>query len=194
MTARNAPFQIKGFLDDRVASLASFNIQSPVLGSISSYQIESNDRFILAFGDAALRFKMARALQERGAKFISIIHPTAYISAYATVEEGCVLGPFAFVGPHATLGKHVILNTYASAGHDATLRAYSILSPYAVVNGNVECGEGVFLGTHAVVTPGCKVGEWSKVGAGTVVTRSVDSYSLAVGTPAKARQMFSRPQ
>lgn len=45
--------------------------------------------------------------------------------------------------------------------------------------------KGCWIGEKVIVLPGVTIGERSIIGAGSVVTKSVPSYSIAVGNPAK---------
>ena len=183
--------EFKGFIDDNPESLSQHNLSDKLIGSLPSYQIEPEDRFIVAIGDPEIRRKISESFYHRAAQFATVRHPTAYIAPTAKVEQGCIIAPFAFVGPFALLESHVILNTYASVGHDTYVGACSTFSPYSVINGNVRLGREVFLGTHAIVAPGKAVGERAKLAAGAVALHNIAPYSLAVGNPAKARVMFA---
>jgi len=190
------PAAIGGFVDDRPDAVEGQRLAAParVVARPDEIAPADDDRFVIAVGDPIARHRLAARLAARGARFASVVHPTAYVASTATVAPGCVIAPFAFVGPGAALGAHVALNTYASAGHDARLDACTVLSPYAVLNGHAIAEDGVFLGTHATVTIGVRVGAWSKLAAGAVATRDVPPRSLAVGNPARAREMFVAPE
>jgi acetyltransferase-like isoleucine patch superfamily enzyme len=45
--------------------------------------------------------------------------------------------------------------------------------------------DDAWIGVGAILLPGVTIGEGSAVGAGAVVTRSIPSWSVAVGTPAR---------
>ena len=49
----------------------------------------------------------------------------------------------------------------------------------------INIGNNVWIGAGAIILPGVSLGDNSVVGAGSVVTKSVPSYSLVVGNPAK---------
>jgi len=146
---------------------------------------------VIGVGDPAVRRRLGDAAAARGARFLTLVHPTAYVAPNARLGAGCVVCPFAFIGVGAVLGDHVAVNTYASVGHDAQVGDCSVFSPYAVVNGAVVLGEEVFLGTHATVTPRLTVGRSAKIAAGAVATRPVPAYSLAVGNPARSRVLYA---
>jgi sugar O-acyltransferase (sialic acid O-acetyltransferase NeuD family) len=183
-------YRIKGFLDDNSAGLAAFATSVGIVGSVAEYEIQPQDRFIIAIGTPDVRRAVADRLTARGAQFLTIIHPRAYVAPTASLGAGCVICPFAFVGPYAKLGQHVALNTYASAGHDSSIGDCSVLSPYAVVNGHVVLEEQVFLGTHATVSVGKRVGRRAQISAGAVASRNVEARALAAGNPAKSRVLF----
>jgi sugar O-acyltransferase (sialic acid O-acetyltransferase NeuD family) len=179
---RNTPgVHVKGFLDDDPAKAGG-----GIVGDTLSYPIGEDDRFIISLGDPGLRRALAERLSRRGARFVSIVHPTAYVAPSARIGDGCIIGPFASVGSYVQLEDHVLLNLYAAVGHDARIGSFCVFSPHSVANGGSQLDAGVFLGTHATITPGIRVGAGSRVAVGAAVYRDVPRGSLAVGNPAKA--------
>lgn len=49
-----------------------------------------------------------------------------------------------------------------------------------------------YIGANSLILPGVKIGEYSIIGAGSVVTKSIPSYSLAYGDPAKVIRSYSK--
>lgn len=182
---------VKGFLDDAAISIEPASLNQKILGTINDYQPAETDRFVIAVGKPELRLQLAARLAARGAQFLSVIHPLAYVAGSASLGTGCVVSPFATVGANATLGDHVVLTYYSSVGHDATVGACSALSPYSVANGGSYLGEAAFLGTHATVNPLKRVGDSARVAAGSIVYRDVPPHMLALGNPAKARPFIN---
>jgi len=184
---RDPKIRLRGFLDDDPEKKAE-NAKGPdveVIDDTLTYTIQEHDRFLIAPGDPAIRKRLSCRLAERGGRFFTLIHPTAYVAPTAKLGEGCIIGPFANVGSFATISDHVLLNLYASAGHDTKIGSWTVISPYASANGGCLIEEQVFFGSHAVVTPNKRVGAQSRVAAGAVVYRDVPELSLAAGNPAK---------
>lgn len=187
----NAPqVTVKGFLDDDPASLNGFELPYSVLGDTTSYKPQTDDRFVIAVGDPQTRAALAQRLAARGAAFLSLVHPKAYVSGTASLGVGCIVAPFATIGAHATLGDHSVLTFYASVGHDAVVGCCCALSPHAVTNGGSRIGDRVFIGSHAVINPLQSVADDAKIAAGAVVYRPVPAHSLAAGNPAKSRPLW----
>jgi sugar O-acyltransferase (sialic acid O-acetyltransferase NeuD family) len=180
MRAHGSQFEIGGFLDDDPQAARSASLNAPIVCRVEDYVPKAEDRVVVAIGDPAVRSALVEKLNARRAAYFTVVHPTAYVSDGAQIEDGCILAPFTFVGPGARVGKHVILNIYASVGHDAVVEDGCGFSPYATVNGNVKLGSAVFLGTHATVAPGCVVGAYAKISAGVAVMRDVPERSLVI--------------
>jgi sugar O-acyltransferase (sialic acid O-acetyltransferase NeuD family) len=191
--ARDAGFDVAGFLHDEhryPGSLDGLGLDDLILGPLEGHDVVADAVYAVGLGDLEPRRRVADDLVTRGATLATIVHPTAYVAASATIGRGVVIAPFAFVGPDAVVGDLTILNTYASCGHDARIGRCCVLAPYATVNGRVVLEDEVMLGSHAVVTPRRRVGTRSAVSAGSVALRDVPPRSLAVGNPARAREMY----
>jgi sugar O-acyltransferase (sialic acid O-acetyltransferase NeuD family) len=177
--------RLKGFLSSNPRDLDQFKISEPILGDPEKYSPEENDRFLLAIGEIENRRRVTEVLKSRGARFLSLIHPTAYVDSTAVLGEGCVVYPFATIMNEVRIGNFVTLNIYSSAGHDTQIGHHCNLSPYATMNGFCILEDEVFLGTHASVLAYHRVGKGSKVSANSVVTQDVRPHTLVFGVPGR---------
>lgn len=189
--ARNEAFRIKGFLSNNADDLRGFDMEVGILDDPESYTVEADDRFVLAIGTIEVKKRIANRLKEKGARFLTLIHPTAVIAGTSTIGEGVVICPFATVSADVTLGDFTLLNFYASCGHDAKVGRHCIFSPYATVNGSVILEDEVFLGTHATVVARKRVGYRSQISANSLAASDVPPCTLVQGVPGKAWTIFS---
>jgi len=178
-------YKIKGFLSYNQKDLDGHNIKGGIIGNDDNYKIEENDRFIIAIGNIDIKKRAVNRLKKRGAKFISLIHPTALIVPTAKIGEGVVICPYCLVSDNVQLDDFVMMNTYASCGHDVQVGKYCILSPYVALNGFDKLENEVFIGTHATVIAYRKLGYRSKVNANSVVMRDVPLKQMVLGVPGK---------
>jgi len=181
----NVDWDVGGFLDANPQAFEDFDIDLAVLGSPESWQPSAGDRFICAIGDPSIRLRICRELQERGAKFISLIHPSAIVGSRCHIGVGTILCPGVTVTVDATIGDFVILNVRSCVGHDAHVGAGCTVNDFCDITGNAKLGEGVFLGSHSSVTPSASVGDYARVGAGSVVVRRVRANTTVMGPTAK---------
>jgi len=179
-------YKIKGFLDDNPRILDNYDMDVGIIGDLNSYEIKNQDRFLFAIGDIDVKKRLVARLKKKGAKFLTLIHPTAIVANTAKIGQGVIICPFVTVSDHVQLGDFIIMNIYSSCGHDAKVGNYCILSPYATINGFVILEDEVFLGTHAAVIPYKKVGYKSKISANSVVMRDVAANKIVFGVPGKA--------
>jgi sugar O-acyltransferase (sialic acid O-acetyltransferase NeuD family) len=178
------PWVVKGFLDDRSDLLREFHHGAPILSSAESYEPEADDIFLCAIGEPAVKHRYCTLLEAMGARFATLIHPTALVGHNVRVGEGSILCPFTQLSCDIQLGKHVTLGTFSGAGHDTRIGDWCQISGHCGINGNAVLEDGVFLGSHACILPRARVGAWSYVGAGSVVLRGVPPRTKVFGNPA----------
>lgn len=179
-------YRIKGFLSDDAAIIEGEGEGSAgLLGTPRDYEVQDDDRLVMAIGNPRDKRRVAEDLMSRKGKFFTLIHPSACVASTATLGEGVVICPFATVSVNVLVADFVMLNLYASIGHDARIGKYGVLSPYATLNGFAMLEEEVFLGTHASVTRGVRVGDRAVIGANSTAMRDVPAHSLVMGVPGK---------
>ncbi len=183
-------YTFKGFLDKDPDSFKGHHLTLPVLGDEGTYAIQENDRFVLAIGEGNVKKSIVLELKQKGAQFLTLVHPTAIVAGTAKLGEGVVICPFAVVCDGVVLDDFVMMNLYASCGHDARVGKYSILCPYTAVNGDVVIGEQVYLGSHSTVARYKKVGQKAKVSANSTVMQDVPEHGFVYVVPGITKVIF----
>ena len=178
------------YLDDAVDAarerMRRYQVDLPVLGATHDHRPASDEVFLCGIAAPRTRLGLCEEMEQRGAEFITLIHPTAAIGPRSKVGAGSIVWRNAVISIDATLGRHVIMNYHTSAGHNAKLGDGVTLTPHCDVNGHVHLGRGVYMGTRAAVLPGLKVGDFAVLGAGTMVIRDVEPGTTIVGVPGRA--------
>jgi len=178
-------WEIGGFLDANPAALDGYDCGLPILADPMNYHLQDDDCLICAIAQPATKLRVCRYLINNGAKFITLIHPSAIIGSRCVIGEGCVFCPGSIITADVTIGDLVTVNANSTIGHDAVVGQGCTLSGHVDITGFASLGEGVFLGSHAVVLPGAKVGDYAIVGAGSVVLKKVKAGATVMGVPAK---------
>jgi sugar O-acyltransferase (sialic acid O-acetyltransferase NeuD family) len=141
------------------------------------------------------RFAIFSQLISHGLSPVTAIHRSAWVSASATIGQGCQILAMAAVSEHARLGEACIVNTNATVDHDCLVGDGVHIMPGATVAGEVTIGKFGSIGSNATVLPRTRIGKGAIVGAGAVVTRDVRDYQVVVGCPARElmKQVSSAP-
>ncbi len=136
----------------------------------------------------------------------------ASVLEQASVEEGTTIGPFSHLRPGSSIGPDVQLGNFAEVkssrlergvkqhhmsylgdahvGAGTNVGAGTITANYdGVRKHHTEIGERVFLGVDTMLRAPVTIGDGAKTGAGAVVTRDVPAGMLAVGVPARIREL-----
>ena len=153
--------------------------------------VEGPGKYVVAVGDAALRRRAAKALDQRGLRAATLVHPRAEYSSRVVFGPGSVVAVGTLMSTNIVLGSHVQLNS-CTIGHDVTIGDFVTIAPGVNVSGNVVVEEDAFIGTGANViagTPGnpLVIGAGAIVAAGATVIRSVEPGTLVAGVPAVPR-------
>jgi len=190
INSHNHEWDVLGFLDDNKNALAGFENYPEIIGTIDDYPKIKNKHngfvfLINAIGDPEIKKKTVFLLNGVGAKWATLIHPTASIGTNSVINEGSILARNSIVTCDAKIGRHVHVNIYSSCDHDTVVGDFCTISPHVDVQGGAHVGEGVFFGGHAVVLPKSKVGDWSRIGASSLVLRNVKPKTTVLGVPAK---------
>ena len=188
-----APWRIKGFLDGRANALDGFNYDLRILGNVDDYKIEEGDVFVGAIGDPKDKVAYYTPIQQRGGRFVNLIHPLAHVGHNVELGTGIVMAPFSCTTSDLRIGNFVTLLPFSNAAHDTVIGDYGQICGHCGINGNVTLGEGVFLGSHACIVPGKKVGAWAYVCAGSIVVGDVPSGSRVLGNPARHMVSLEKP-
>ena len=182
---RQEEWQVEGLLDSNPNAIGPGEFPYPILGDSKTWVPAEDEVFIVGLGDPALRMQVCGDLKSRGARFVTVVHPSVIMALNVKIGEGCVLSPNVVVSTCSQLGDFVFVNIAASIGHDAKVGDGTTISAHCDVMGYVEIGRGCFLGSHASILPKKKVGDGAIVGAGSAVVRNVAPNTTVMGVPAQ---------
>ena len=171
------------FLDDAPGLAQVLGYQ--VLGPVSSLSMYPQDDFVVAIGKAAARRRIQDELVHKGARLVTLVHPSAVVAQGVKMGVGSVVMAGAVINPSAKVGCGCIVNTSASIDHDCDIGDYAHISVGAHLAGSVPVGDGSWIGIGTVVSNNVSVCPDCVVGAGAVVVRDVTVPGTYVGVPAR---------
>ncbi|MCE3296511.1 MAG: sugar O-acyltransferase, sialic acid O-acetyltransferase NeuD family [Crocinitomicaceae bacterium] len=182
--ARTNGFEIEGYCDSEEKKNNPFDLKylgveddffchTPMLGAF------------VAIGSNALREKIVHKFPKQG--FVNLVHPSAVISATASVtaDANTLINPNVSINALAQIGRGVILNTNCTIEHECIIGDFAHIAPGAVLAGNVSVGKRTFVGANSVVKQGVRIGNDVTIGAGTVIINDIEDGATVVGNPGK---------
>ena len=178
-------WNLLGFIDDNTDNWGKVINGYSVIGGIDSLEFLSNDTYIvIAIANYKVKKNIVNKINNKF-KFATIVHPKVWIHDYMTVGEGTIIYEGAILTANIEIGNHVIISPKCGVGHDSIIKDYVSLLWKVNVSGNDLIEEGVMMGSGSTVIQGKKIGKGSIIGAGAVVVNDIESFSTAVGVPAK---------
>jgi acetyltransferase-like isoleucine patch superfamily enzyme len=111
------------------------------------------------------------------------IGSSTIIEGYSTIGDDVRVQSMVFIPTHTEIGNGVFIGPHAVLTND---RYPPTGTPE--LKGPVV-GDRVIIGASAVILPGIRLGPGSAVAAGAVVTRDIPAEKMAIGSPARIREM-----
>lgn len=136
-------------------------------------------------GDNEPRRQLFELGLRHGLRPLTVRHPSAVCSAWATIGPGSMLFPQAVVNAGATVGRNVIVNTGAIVEHDCAIGDHAHIATGAKLASTVRVGPLAHIGAGATVRQCVTIGAGAIVGAGAVVIREVSPGAVVAGVPAQ---------
>lgn len=181
-------WNVLGFLDDNPNALDGYECDYGVIGSIKRWEPKDTEHFVIAIAKPQIKECVTTMMETKGAKFVSIIHPTAIIGSFNQIGRGIVVYPYAKITVNTVIGDFVTL-LGSNIGHDARVGDYVTITGMCAINGHAVLGKRVFVGSRSVVAPSKKVGDDAYIGNGSVVVTNIRSGYKVFGNPAKRMEL-----
>lgn len=188
-------WEILGFVDDNQETWGKIVNGYPVLGNLG-WLVANRESVgcVCAIGEPPVKKKVVDYLESTKVWFHNAIHPSVIMSEYVDLGQDVIICAGSILTVNINIGNHVMININSTVGHDAIIEDYCSLMPTAIINGNNHLHKGVYVGTGATFIHQVSVGEWTTIGAGAVVVRDIESYVVAMGSPARVTKRKVRAQ
>ncbi|TKG95633.1 acetyltransferase [Puteibacter caeruleilacunae] len=170
--------EVLGLIDDNSENYDRYSFSAPLLGEIKKHKVRTDCYYLMGIANLEYRAMFVWSFLEQGAKFMSLIHPTAYVSPSATIAEGVVIGPNVNVGPNVKVGEYTLLNSRCSIGHDTVIGTCNFICPNVCFSGFTTIGDGNMFGINSATLPGITIGSDNKIAAGMVVDKNIKDNAV----------------
>lgn len=176
--SKNTKYNILGFLDNTESFYKHYVFKEKFLGNADKHIVNNDAYYILAIGNMSIRRKVIDEYLLKGAKFETIIHPTALISKTAQIGKGSLIAHNVSIGPKASIGNFCVINSRSTIGHDSIIGENNFISPQVVVGGFAKVGNDNLFGTNSCLIPEIKIGNFNKIMAGMAILNKVNDNEI----------------
>lgn len=149
-----------GFFDDRYPSINSID-GHPVIGAFKD--VPRDAHLVIGVGEPKDRKRLFEEYRALGGMFPPIVHPTAVISARASIGDGVIVGPLSTVLGGSRVEDGCCLLSAVNINHDTTVHRWSLIGAGVSVGNGAVLGEGCHIGMRAVVRPAAVIDAWTYV-------------------------------
>lgn len=125
----------------------------PVVGGIADLPElrKSYGLLVVGIGNNSFRAQVYEQAEKLGYTFPNVIAPSAYVSPYVQLGNGCVILQNACVQNGAVVGNGVLLNAGAEVHCDAVVEDYALIYANSVVHTGAKVGKYARIGSNVTV-------------------------------------------
>lgn len=121
-------------------------------------------------------------------RFLTFIHPLAYVAKSATVGSGSVVLAHSTIQPNVRIGRFNIINASVVVEHDTVLGDNNFIAAGACLGSEVKVQQGVFIGLNCAIREHVQIGDYAFIGMGSNVLHDVHAGQKVFGNPARPRK------
>ena len=144
----------------------------------------------VAIGTNPIREYVCNRLLAHSRRLKSIFHPSAIVSASATLGENTFLAEYSVVRTAVTAGDGLSLQAGGVISHHCKVGNFVSIGPNAAIGSKARIGDRTLIGIGATIKPGIQIGPDCTIGAGAVVVRDIPAERTVVGNPARSIKSF----
>lgn len=157
------------------------------------YTIRKESRKFIVRGSSS-KIHTKHLILEPNVRFGDDTRIDFYSNGKLIIGENCYFGNrnSFLIGADVVIGYRVLMASdilIASEDHIPKPETENVYDK--MILQSVEIGDRCWIGEKVCIMPGVKIGEYSVVGAASVVTKSIPSYSIAVGNPARVIKRYN---
>ena len=149
-----------------------------------NYVISRDDAFVIGIADPGLRHAVYRAFRERGAHFLTLIHPWSEVAPDVILGEGNILQRGTRIATGSVIGNANYFNGAVHIASDVVAGDCNFVGPGAMLLEESRLGDGNSLGVRSLLQAGSAIGDANMIAPGSVVCGSYGDRHRMAGNPA----------
>lgn len=187
--AESAGFIVKGLIHYNHELIGQERWGYPIVAQTDDFiqqEIHSLN-FALSMGDNTIREDVFQKILSKGGFFPVLIHPSAVVSRFATLENGVQIHANAVIQADVIIKQNSIISYGAGITHNVAIGENCYIAGHSIIGAYTQIENNVFIGMGTTTISGKvkNIGKNVIVGAGSLVTKSIERDCKIYGRPAK---------
>jgi len=180
-------YHVAAFLDDSDRLIGTILNGIPVVPGRELTALAGRGIGAVATHIAAPRFRLDLLHRARsaGVAMINVIHPHAFVSPSASMDDGNLVKAGAVIDAEVRLGDCCIVDNGVVIPHHTRIGSGCHIAPGACMGGDCEIGDNTVIGVGARLAPRLRIGSNVIIGVGASVVRDVPDYAVVEGVPGR---------
>lgn len=183
--------EVLGFAFDDPAYAKGINGWPVLCGTKEAWnKYEPYEDIYFVFG--MLRYDIARerfALRDSYGipehRYLTFVHPTAYVSRSAKIGTGTIILANATVKNNVMIGTRNFINSGVNIDHDTVIGNDNFFAAHACLGSSITVGNVNFFGLNSSVRTPSVIGNYNRIGMCANVLNSIGNEMVMIGNPAK---------
>jgi acetyltransferase-like isoleucine patch superfamily enzyme len=183
--------EVLGFAFDDPAYLPDINGYPVLCGTKEAWLKFKDDKSVyFVFGMfrydiARERFALRDSYQIPTDRYLTFVHPLAYVSSSAKLGDGTIIMAHAAIKNNVTLGSCNFVNSFVNIDHDTRCGNDNFFAAHACLGSAITVGNRNFFGLNSSVRTPAVIGDYNRIGMCANVLRNVECDCVMIGNPAR---------
>lgn len=183
--------EVLGFAFDDPAYKEGINGWPVLCGTREAYDKYKDDqsvKFVFALYRSDLlkeRISLRDSLNIPKNRFLSFIHPSAYVAKSAKLGVGHIILANCAINNNVVIGDFNTMNTNSLIGHDTIIGDNNFMAAHTCIGSGLKIGNGNFTGLNCSIKNFVEIGDYNLIGMASNVVKNVTDGNILVGNPAK---------
>jgi sugar O-acyltransferase (sialic acid O-acetyltransferase NeuD family) len=118
-------------------------------------------------------------------RYLTFVHPTAYISRTAQIGHGTIVLANATIKNNVVIGTCNFINSNVNIDHDCVIGNDNFFAAHTCLGSAITVGNRNFFGLNSSVRTPSVIGDYNRIGMCSNVLNSIDDNLVMIGNPAK---------
>lgn len=183
--------EVLGFAFDDPAYAQGINGWSVLCGTKDAWEMYKEDESIyfifgmFRYDIARERFSLRDSYGIPLERYLTFIHPTAYVSRSARIGMGTIVLANATIKNNAVIGTRNFINSGVNIGHDTVIGDDNFFAAHTCLGSSITIGNVNFFGLNSSVRTPSVIGNYNRIGMCANILNGIGDDMVMIGNPAK---------